>query len=48
MCENCDVIRKTIERYRRLQKAIADDRTVDLTNELIAKLQAQIAALHPE
>jgi hypothetical protein len=47
MCEKCDAIQKTIERYRRLQQAIADDLTVERTNELIAKLRAQIAALHP-
>jgi hypothetical protein len=48
MCEKCKLIEKTIERYRRIQRAIADDLTVERTNELIAKLRAQIAALHPE
>lgn len=47
MCEKCDEICKTIERYRRILLSISDDLTVDRTRQLIADLQAQKAALHP-
>jgi hypothetical protein len=48
MCEKCVEIDKTIERYRKIQRAIGDQVTVDRTKELIADLKAQKAALHPE
>jgi hypothetical protein len=48
MCEKCVEIDKTIERYRRIQRTIPDQVTVDRTKELIAELVAQKAALHPE
>jgi hypothetical protein len=48
MCEKCVEIDKNIERYRRIQRTIADQVTVDRTKELIAELVAQKAALHPE
>jgi hypothetical protein len=48
MCEKCVEIDKTIERYRRIQRTIADQVTIDRTKELIAELVAQKAALHPE
>jgi len=47
MCETCDDIQKTIQRYRRLQRAIADQLFIDRTGDLIAELQARRAALHP-
>jgi hypothetical protein len=48
MCEKCNEIDKTIERYRNLQRTILDQVTVDRAKELILDLQAQKAALHPE
>jgi hypothetical protein len=48
MCEKCVDIDKNIERYRKIQRSIGDQVTVDRTKELIADLQAQKAALHPE
>ena len=48
MCEKCVEIDKTIERYRRILLAIGDQITVERTRELIAKLQAEKLALHPE
>jgi hypothetical protein len=48
MCEKCVEIDKNIERYRRIQRTIADQVTIDRTKELIAELVAQKAALHPE
>jgi hypothetical protein len=46
MCEKCVEIDKNIERYRRIQRTIGDQVTIDRTKELIADLQAQKAALH--
>ena len=48
MCEKCADIDNTIERYRRILLAIGDQLTIDRTKEMIADLQAQKAALHPE
>jgi len=48
MCEKCNEIDKKIVRYRRIQRNIADQGTIDGTKELIAELVAQKAKLHPE
>jgi hypothetical protein len=48
MCEKCVEIDKKIERYRRIQQSILDQVTVDRTRELIADLEVEKAALHPE
>jgi hypothetical protein len=48
MCEKCVEIDKTIERYRQIKRSIMDQLTVDRTKELIAELEAQKAALHPD
>ena len=48
MCEKRVEIDKTIERYRQIERSIMDQLTVDRTKELIADLEAQKAALHPE
>ena len=47
MCEKCDEIEKTIERYRRITKSINDDLTVEHATDLIRDLEAQKAARHP-
>jgi hypothetical protein len=48
MCEKCVEIDQKIERYRRLQQSILDQYTVDQTKQLVAELEGQKAALHPE
>jgi hypothetical protein len=48
VCEKCVEIDKKIERYRRIQQSILDQLTVDRAKELIADLETQKAALHPE
>jgi hypothetical protein len=48
MCEKCDDIDKKIERYEGIRSRIADQVTVDRIKELIAEMEAQKAALHPE
>jgi hypothetical protein len=48
MCEKCVEIDKAIERYRRIQRTIGDQVTVDRTKELIAELNEKKAAFHPE
>jgi hypothetical protein len=47
MCEKCVEIDKAIERYRRIQRSIADNVAVDQIEGLIVDLQKQKAALHP-
>ena len=48
MCEKCVELDKRIVRYRRLMQLVGDKITVDRANELIAELEAQKIALHPE
>ena len=48
MCEKCEEIDKTIERYRRIKERIQDQAFVDRAKELIAELEADKAALHPK
>jgi hypothetical protein len=48
MCDKCVEIDRLIDRYRKIQRSIGDQVTVDRTKELIADLKAQKAALHPE
>lgn len=48
MCEKCVEIDKKIERYRNILRSIRDEATVDGTMKLIADLEAQKAALHPQ
>ncbi len=48
MCDQCKEIDRNIERYRRIQRTIADQVTVDRARELITELVAQKAALHPD
>ena len=48
MCEKCEEMDKTIERYRRITERILDPAFVDRAKELIAELEAAKAALHPE
>jgi len=48
MCDKCDELDKTIERYRRILLSIGDQVTIDRAKELIADLKAQKVALHPK
>ena len=48
MCEKCQELDGRIERYERLARGITDERTLDGIHELVAKLKAERAALHPE
>lgn len=48
MCEKCDEIDKTIERYRRIKEKILDEAFVERATELIAELESDKAKLHPE
>lgn len=47
MCEKCVEIDEKIEHYRLIKRSIMDQLTVDRAKELIAELEAQKAALHP-
>jgi hypothetical protein len=48
MCDKCVELDSKIEHYRRLSSAIADQITLDGIKELIERMKAQKAALHPE
>ena len=48
MCDKCTELDKRIEHYSRMLLSIGDQITVERIKELIADLQAQKAALHPE
>ena len=47
MCETCNEIDKTIERYRRIQQRVIDQAFIDRAKELIAEMRADKVALHP-
>lgn len=46
MCDKCDEINKTIERYRGIKERVSDHALVTRAQELIAELEADKAALH--
>jgi hypothetical protein len=48
MCNKCDEIDKTIVRYRTIKERVADPALVDRAGELIAEMESDKAALHPE
>jgi hypothetical protein len=48
MCDRCVEIDETIARYRWIKVHIIDPPTVQAANDLIAKLEAERAELHPE
>jgi len=48
MCERCEEIDKTIERYRRIIDQILDRDFNDRAKQMIAELEAEKAVLHPE
>jgi len=47
VCEKCDKINRNIKRYRWIQRQIFDRMTIDGTQKLIDKLEAEKVALHP-
>ncbi len=48
MCDKCKELNDDIEHYRRIAGSINDRLTIERINELIASMEAQKAALHPE
>jgi hypothetical protein len=48
MCDKCAEIDGKIAHYRRLSSAIFDQPTLDGIKQLIERMKAQKAALHPE
>ena len=47
MCDKCDEMDMTIERYRTIAAQMPDAPTFDAIQKLVAELEAQKAALHP-
>jgi FAD/FMN-containing dehydrogenase len=48
MCEKCVELDGKIEHYQRMSARITDQATLDGIKELIERMRAQKAALHPE
>jgi FAD/FMN-containing dehydrogenase len=48
MCDKCVELDGKIEHYQRLASLITDQPTLDAIEELIAKMKAHKAALHPD
>jgi hypothetical protein len=48
MCDKCLELDSKIEHYRRISGSILDEVMINRLNELIAKLEAEKMALHPE
>jgi hypothetical protein len=47
MCEKCHGIDERVAQYHRIAGAITDKLTLDRIAELVIKLDAEKAALHP-
>jgi hypothetical protein len=48
MCKKCVEIDEKIEHYQRLSSGITDQPTLDGIKELIERLKAEKAGLHPD
>jgi hypothetical protein len=48
MCDKCTELDGKIEQYRRIASSINDQLTIDRIKVLIAELEAQKVALHPQ
>jgi hypothetical protein len=48
MCEKCVEIDGRIEHYQNLSSLVTDQRTLDAIKLLIARMEAEKQALHPE
>jgi hypothetical protein len=48
MCEKCVELHAKIEHYQRISARITDQPTLDGIEELIERMKAQKAVLHPE
>jgi beta-phosphoglucomutase-like phosphatase (HAD superfamily) len=48
MCDKCVELDSKIEHYQHMASRITDQATLDGIKELIERMQAQKAALHPE
>jgi hypothetical protein len=48
MCYKCKELDAKIQHYRRIAASINDQLTIDRIGELVARLEAEKTALHPE
>jgi hypothetical protein len=48
MCDKCKELDDKIKQYRRIAASINDRLTIDRIWEMVARLEAEKAALHPE
>ena len=48
MCEKCVELDGKIEHYQKLSSLLTDQRTLEAIKQLIAQMEAEKQALHPE
>ena len=48
MCGTCDELDEKIAHYKKIQAAMTDQLTIERIAALVAELEAQKVALHPE
>lgn len=48
MCTKCNELDKRIARYSRLSGLVSDRFTIDRFDQVVAEIEAEKAALHPE
>ncbi len=48
MCQRCVELDSKIEQYKRIAGSITDQLTLERINELVKRMTAEKAALHPE
>jgi hypothetical protein len=48
MCDICDQLDEKIEHYKKVRAAMTDQLAVERITALIAELEAEKTALHPE
>jgi FAD/FMN-containing dehydrogenase len=48
MCDKCLELDGKIEHYQRISASLTDQLTLDRIKEMVEKMKAQKAALHPE
>ena len=48
MCDTCDQLEEEIVHYRKVATAMTDQLTIERILALVAELEAQKAALHPQ
>jgi len=48
MCDACDELDEKIEHYKKVKAAMTDQLTIERIAALVAEMEAQMTALHPQ